>query len=232
MATVIELAGSPQWTDQPGNGQGTRKWLVSIEQIYTFSGRPTPGVSRLTDGIAWLSADSPAGRLICDAVSHELQGAGFQYGGVTYSAAMAIVTATYRERQALSDAGLLQIEGSARVVGVPPDELGISFNRICSLQRLRVTQYYSAQQSRSTILDALLNTVNASSWRGRPPGTVLFESYDLQQIWDASGSLIERVTYSLAYNPAGWNNVPDANGNWVPRVPQLYPAASWAGLGV
>jgi hypothetical protein len=224
----IEMSGSPEWTDQLGNGNGTRKWLVDTDDVYTFTGRPVEGSTKITAGLSWL-AGTRADLLICDSIRHVQKGAGYTVGAVTYPSRTVEVTATYRERQGFSDYGLLQVQGDVQLITVPP---GMPAQRICAAERLETVMYFLTSSNRAASLDALLNTINNASWRGRAAGKLQFESYSLNQFYDGSGLLLDKVTYHFNYNPNGWNYVPTAAGGWVLRDPVLYTASNWGGLGI
>lgn len=112
--------------------------------------------------------------------------------------------------------------------------------------RLGITKYVSASEANSasfqTKLEALVGCVNASSWRGREAGTVMFVNFSFAGV--ASGSEKIAVTYEFLIRPneknaqvggvsvgnvAGWDYVwaiteptpdgpPEVKGAYVSRV--------------
>lgn len=227
----VELAGSPTWTEQIGNSQGRREWLVDVEDVLTFTGRPVKGVTAISAGTPW--AGTELDQLICDSISVKQVGAGYTTGGITYPCVAMIVTASYRTLQGLETSGLISYQGDVRLIGVPPDSVTDTPAQIrVPAGVISISQYYPFLASRIKDLNEKTCKINNASWRGFATGTVLFESFSLTPIASDSLGLLDKVDYKFRHNPQGWNSIPDGFGGWITRSPALYSAVNFGDLNL
>lgn len=249
MATLpplpFELYDSRHETSQIGNGVGERKWLVDWTDRYTFTGRPIKGRSLYTDGTEDQGMGTEGDRLICERIQYAGKGAGSVVGQYTIPYGVCEVTASYRERQPFGGSSLEVYRGDVRFLSVGADAVWDDGNstpcefpvtRAFPMGTLSVCLFFMHSNSLRANLDALTCKLNNATWIDTVgggsfgAGTVRFDKYDCEELYDEVLGRIQKVTYYISIDPLGWNWFPGPGGQLYQRIPAVYGTASFNGL--